>query len=217
MKMKPLAAALAVATLALGAAGAAQAADTGFVVKLGIADVVPKSDNGTLNTPLGAFTADVGNSVRPSITIEYMFTPNLGVEVLGAWPFRNDVKLKGVGKVGQVDVLPPTVSLQWHFLPQAVVSPFVGVGVNYAFMYHERTKGLLRDLDTNLAVKNSWGVAAHVGVDFNFNKNWLMTIDARWIQMKNKVYLDIPNDQRYSLGSVKVDPMVYGVAVGYRF
>ncbi|MCL2872058.1 MAG: outer membrane beta-barrel protein [Betaproteobacteria bacterium] len=217
MKMKPLAAALAIATLALGAAGVAQAADSGFVVKLGIADVVPKSNNGNLNTPLGTFGADVGDSVRPSITIEYMFTPNLGVEVLGAWPFRNDVKLKGVGSVGQVDVLPPTVSLQWHFLPQAVVSPFVGVGVNYAFMYRERTKGLLRDLDTNLAVKNSWGVAGHVGVDFNINKNWMVTLDARWIQMRNKVYLDIPNDQRYDLGKVKVDPMVWGISAGYRF
>jgi outer membrane protein len=216
MKMKPLASAIAVAALALGVAGAAQAANN-FVVKVGIADVVPKSENGTLNTPLGDFKADVGNSVRPSITLEYLVTPNIGVEVLGAWPFRNDVKLKGVGKVGQVDVLPPTVSVQYHFLPEQTVSPFVGVGVNYAFMYNEKTKGLLNDLDTKLSIKNSWGFAAHAGVDFNINKNMLVTLDARWIQMRNKVYLDIPNDQRYDLGKAKVDPIVWGVAFGYRF
>ncbi|MDR0247886.1 MAG: outer membrane beta-barrel protein [Burkholderiales bacterium] len=207
MKMKALASALVIAVLALGVTGVAQAADSKFVVKLGIADVVPKSNNGYLAN--GILKADVGNSVRPSITFEYMITPNLGVEVLGAWPFRSDIKLNTV-KSGRVDVLPPTVSVQYHFLPDNVVSPFVGAGVNYTFMYNEKTMGPIRGAD--LDVKNSWGLAAHVGVDFNFNKNWLMTLDARWIQMRNDVKVN--GDK---VGKVKVDPMVWGIAVGYRF
>jgi len=205
MRTKTLVCALAALTLGtIGAAGTAQAGD--FVVKLGIADVVPKSDNGTL---AGVLKTDIGNSVRPSITLEYMFTPNLGLEVLGAWPFRNDIKLNGL-KMARVDVLPPTVSLQWHFLPKTAVSPFVGVGVNYTFMYNEKTKGPIAN--SKLDVENSWGFAAHAGVDFNFSKNWLMTLDARWIQMRNDVKVD-----GAKVGKVKVDPMVWGIAVGYRF
>ncbi|MCL2308858.1 MAG: outer membrane beta-barrel protein [Proteobacteria bacterium] len=208
MKMKVLASAFAVAALALGVVGVAQAADANkFVVKLGLADVVPKSDNGTLSN--GLLKTDVGNSVRPSITFEYLITPNIGVEVLGAWPFRNDIKLNGV-KSGRVDVLPPTVSLQYHFLPEKVVSPFVGVGVNYTFMYHEKTLGPIRG--NKLDIENSWGVAAHGGVDFNFNKNWLMTLDARWIRMRNDVKVN-----GNKVGKVNIDPMVWGIAVGYRF
>ncbi|MCL2872059.1 MAG: outer membrane beta-barrel protein [Betaproteobacteria bacterium] len=202
MKTKALVCAL--AALTLGTIGAAQAGD--FVVKLGIADVVPKSDNGTLN---GVLKTDVGISTRPSITLEYLFTPNLGVEVLGAWPFRNDIRLNGL-KLARVDVLPPTVSLQWHFLPKAPVSPFVGAGVNYTFMYNEKTKGQIAK--NKLDIENSWGFAAHAGVDFNFSKNWLMTLDARWIQMRNDVKVD-----GAKVGKVKIDPMVWGVAVGYRF
>jgi outer membrane protein len=207
MKMKALASALAVAALTLGAIGVVQAADSKFVVKVGIADVVPKSNNGTLYN--GVLKTDVGNSVRPSITFEYMITPNIGIEVLGAWPFRNDIKLNGA-KSGRVDVLPPTVSVQYHFMPEKVVSPFVGLGLNYTFMYNEKTLGAIKGAD--LDIKNSFGIAAHAGVDFNFNKNWLMTVDARWIQMRNDVKV---NGEK--AGKVKVDPWVLGVAVGYRF
>ncbi|MCL2297493.1 MAG: outer membrane beta-barrel protein [Proteobacteria bacterium] len=207
MKMKALTSTLAIAALALGAVGVAQAADSKYVVKLGVAGVVPKSDNGYLAN--GLFKTDVGNSVRPSITFEYMVTPNIGIEVLGAWPFRNDIKLNGA-KLARVDVLPPTVSLQYHFLPDNVVSPFVGAGLNYTFIYKEKTMGAIRNY--KLDVKNSFGLAAHVGVDFNFNKNWLMTLDARWIQMRSDVKIEGVKE-----GKVKIDPIVWGIAVGYRF
>ncbi|MCL2791186.1 MAG: outer membrane beta-barrel protein [Desulfobulbus sp.] len=209
MKMKLLISALAFASLTLNIAGAAQAdqaTDTKFVVKLGVADVMPKSNNGTLV----GLDADVGSSARPSLTLEYMITPNIGVELLAAWPFCNDVSLAGLGKVGSVDVLPPTLSLQYHFLPEKTVSPFVGVGINYTFMFSEDAKGAIAG--SNLDVDNSWGFAAHVGVDFNFDKNWLMTVDARWIQMRNDVYLN-----GNKIGKVDVNPIVLGIAVGYRF
>jgi outer membrane protein len=214
--MKTLASAVALATLTLGVAGLAQAADSKFVVKLGIAGVIPKSNNGTLNTPLGAFETDIGSSVRPSITFEYLITPNIGVELLGAWPFRNDIRFdQGVGKVGRVEVLPPTVSVKYHFMPESAFSPFVGLGVNYTFMYNEKEYGAIAG--TKLDVKNSWGVAAQVGVDYNINKNLLIGADIRWIQMRNKVNIDIPGLGHFDLGKVKVDPWVLGVAVGYRF
>jgi len=213
MKMKALVLALALAALTLGAAGGVQAADSMFVVKLGVADVEPKSDNGTLNGgALGMLNTDVGNSIRPSITFEYLITQNLGLEVLAAWPFSHDVSISNLhgAKVATVDVLPPTLSLQYHFIPDKIVSPFIGVGINYTFIYNEETKGALAG--TSLDVDDSWGFAAHAGIDFNFNEHWLMTIDARWIQIRGDAKL---NGKK--LGTVEVDPMVYGIAVGYRF
>ncbi|MDR2173076.1 MAG: outer membrane beta-barrel protein [Burkholderiales bacterium] len=214
MKMKALASALAIASLALGTVSVAQAADSKFLVKVGIAGVIPKSNNGTVNTTgIGipaTFDTDIGSSVRPSITFEYMITPNIGVELLGAWPFQNDIRLKNVGKVGRVDVLPPTVSVKYHFMPESTISPFVGLGLNYTFMYSEKEYNVLTG--TKLDVKNSFGLAANVGVDFNINKNWVLGFDVRWIQMRNDVKVE-----GIKIGKAKVDPWVLGVAVGYRF
>jgi len=210
MKMKVLVSALALAALTLGAAGGAQAADPKFIVKLGAADVEPKSDNGTLNGgALGKLNTDIDNSIRPSVTFEYLIIPNLGVELLAAWPFRHDVNLNGAN-MATVDVLPPTLSLQYHFLPGKIVSPFIGAGINYTFIYNEETRGAIAG--TKLDIDNTWGFAAHAGIDFNFNEHWLMTVDARWIQIRGDAKLN-----GTKLGTVEVDPMVYGIAAGYRF
>ena len=215
MKVKHLAFTLAIAALALGGTvGATQASASAFVVKVGVADVVPQSNSGSVSALGDTFNVDIGNSVRPSVTGEFMITPNLGVELLAAWPFRNTIKLDG-GKVATVDVLPPTLSLQWHFLPDKMVSPFIGVGINYAIMFDENDDTLRAAIDkpdAKLDIDNSWGVAAHVGVDFNLEKNWLITADLRWIQMRNDVKLG-----GAYIGTVDVNPWVWGLSVGYRF
>ncbi|MDR1529314.1 MAG: outer membrane beta-barrel protein [Burkholderiales bacterium] len=206
--MKVLVSAVSIA-VALAITGTAQAqnTDSKLVVKVGIANVVPKSDNGTLLG--GALNTDIGSSARPSITLEYMVTPNIGVELLGAWPFRNEIKLNGV-EHASVDVLPPTLSVQYHFLPDKAVSPFVGVGLNYAFIYNEKEKASIAG--AKLEIDDSWGVAAHFGVDINFNKNWVATIDGRWINMDSDVKLN-----GIDIGKAHIDPWVWGASIGYRF
>lgn len=203
---KLLPAALA-AALALTAVGHARAADTGWVVKVGAHVVDPKSDNGHLAG--GALKAEVGSNTRPTITAEYLFTPNLGLEVLASTPFQHSVRLNGV-KAGSFKHLPPTVSLQYHFNPQGAVSPFVGVGLNYTYVFGEHTTGPLAG--TKLSVDDSFGVAAHAGLDFRINPQWLFTVDARWMNIDAKAKVN-----GASVGTVHVDPLVYGVAVGYRF
>jgi outer membrane protein len=191
--MKKILPAALVAALALAGVGSAHAADGNWVVKVGVHVVQPKSNNGTLAN--GAFKVDVGNNTQPTITAEYLFTPNLGLEILASTPFKHDVKLNGV-TAGSFKHLPPTLSLQYHF--------------NADGTYGERTTGPLAG--AKLSVDNSFNVAAHAGVDFRLNPNWLFTVDARWIKLDAKAHVN-----GVDVGTVKVDPMVYGVAVGYRF
>ncbi|WP_300615154.1 OmpW family outer membrane protein [Dokdonella sp.] len=203
--MKPiLPLALALAAV-LPTAHAAQAGD--WEVKLGVHAVDPKSDNGTLAG--GALKTDVGSSVRPTISLEYRITPNLGVEVLGALPFQHDVRLDGA-KAASVKQLPPTVSLQWHFLPDGRIDPFVGLGLNYTRFFSIDEKGPLAG--TRLDLDDSWGVAAHAGVAFALADRWSLTTDARWIRIRTDAKVD-----GAKVGTVDIDPLVYGLAVGYRF
>jgi len=198
--------------IALGAAllfGAAAHADDGgnWVVKIGAHNVDPQSDNGTLAH--GALRVDAGSDASLTFTGERMMTPNWGIEVLAALPFQHDVKINGV-KAATVKHLPPTFSLQYHFLPDNTISPFVGVGINYTTFFDEKTTGPLAGAKLNLS--DTWGPAAHGGVDFRLNDRWLVTLDARWMK--------IDPDARVNgakLGTVHIDPLVYGFAVGYRF
>lgn len=175
---------------------------------VGAHQVAPKSDNGSLAG--GALQVDVGNSARPTLMLEYFVADNLGIEAIAAWPFSHDISVDGLGKVGTTKHLPPTISLQYHFNGQGKVSPFVGAGVNYTKFFSEKTSGALAGADLSLSA--SWGLAAHAGIDFKVSERSAVRIDARWIDIDTDVSVD---DTK--LGSVAIDPLVYGAAWVLKF
>lgn len=190
----------------------AQSAGT-WTIGVGVHNVAPKSNNGTLvNTPLGNLKMDVSNNARPSVTGEYFLKDNLGLEVLAALPFEHDIDVVGVGKVGSTKHLPPTVSLQYHF-GTGKVRPFVGVGLNYTKFFSIHTDGVLAG--SKLDLSDSWGLAGHVGVDFQVSEKAAIRIDYRKIDIDTDVKLNGAN-----LGApntVNIDPSVYGVAYVFSF
>ncbi len=190
------------AVIALAAALPAAAQEAGtWSLSLGIATVDPKTDNGNL---AGA-NATIDSSTRPTITGEYFVYKNVGIELLAAVPFEHNVSLNGV-EAASTKVLPPTLSLQYHFANSSAWTPFVGLGVNYTLFY---------DSDSplgDISIENSWGLAGHVGVDYAFNDNWAVRLDARWIGIESDVTLNGAD-----IGKVEVDPLVYGLSVVYNF
>ncbi len=195
------------AALALGSTYAhADETDT-WVVKVGAHVVNPKNDNGSLAG--GTLQTDVGSNARPTITAEYMLDPNWGVEVLAAIPFQHNVDLNGA-KAGSVKHLPPTLSLQYHFNSEGSVSPFIGAGINYTYFYGEHTTGPLSGAKLNL--NKTFGAALHGGVDFRINSHWLFSLDARWIKISPDASVN-----GTKVGTVHIDPFIYGFAFGYRF
>jgi outer membrane protein len=202
--MKLLTAAI-VCALACGAP-LVHAQNTNWVVKVGIGDVEPKSNNGSL----AGMNSSVGSDVQPIITGEWMFQPAWGLEVLASTPWKHDISLSGLGKVGSTKQLPPTVSVQYHFNAGGQVSPFVGVGLNWTTFWNTKTTGALAG--NSLSINDSVGAAVHAGIDFKIDPHWLVAIDARWVSIGSTVKLN-----GAKIGTVNVDPMVYGLTVGYRF
>jgi len=169
--------------------------------------VFPESDNLTLAN--GA-TLNVDDGYSLGFNFTYMINPNIGIELLLALPFQHDINLGGLGKVAEVDHLPPTLSLQYHFTPESGVRPYVGIGLNYTWFSSEDTKGALeRD---SLKLDDSWGVAGQLGVDIDVAPNWFVNADFR--------YIDISSDAKLNgvgIGTVDINPWVIGLTIGTRF
>jgi outer membrane protein len=195
------------ALLLVAFAPLAQAEEGPWRFTVGAHNVDPKSDNGSLAA--GALDVEVGNNWRPTITVEYFLNTNLGIEVLAAVPFKHEVKLNGAD-AGEITHLPPTLSLQYHFSPDAKISPYLGAGVNFTWIYNEDSAGPIAGTDLDL--DNSWGLAAHAGIDFKMDNNWFVGVDARWLDIDSDVSVN-----GAAVGTVNVDPLVYGFYVGKRF
>ena len=97
-----------------------------------------------------------------------------------------------------------------HENTQAAFQPYVGVGLNYTTFFEEETRGPLAG--TELELDDSWGLAAHGGVDIDIGDRKWLRLDARWI--------DIDTDASVNgvdVGSVQIDPWVYGAAFVWSF
>jgi len=194
---------------ALGAAAAPAAhADThdNWVVRFGAHVVAPQGDNGKL---AGA-ESHISSNARPTASIEYLFTPNWGVDALVAWPFQHKVRLDGLGTVARTMQLPPTFGVNYHFMPNSSWSPFVGLGINYTNFYSTKGTGAL--YGQRVSIDNSFGVAARAGVDMTITDKWLATVDVRWMNIESDVKVN-----GTKVGTAKVNPFAFGVSLGYRF
>lgn len=219
---------LAITAGMFGASFAAHAYETGdFVVRAGAALAQPSDSSGKIKIegigPVGGTGVGVGNDTQLGLTGSYMVAPHWGVELLASTPFEHEITAKGLGgfgveKIGSVKHLPPTLSVQYYFAqPQAVVQPYVGLGVNYTIFFDEKLSNEAKSGlgASNLHLDNSVGLAAEVGLDWAINSNWLLNASIWKVDMNTTATLNT------ALGKAKVDvdinPWVYMVGVGYKF
>jgi len=198
-----------------------------WLVRFGGSNIDPKSSNGDLDlTPVGLGVADVDVDSQIGVTfnIAYMYTANWGVELLAALPYEHDIKVEGLpGTAATVTHLPPTLSIQYHFLPDGMFQPYVGAGVNLTWFMDDSKEEGLRAADDLLGVttgidvdSTSVGLAAQVGFDYIINDTWFVNFDVRWIDINTDATL-IVDGADFATADVEIDPIVYGIHVGYRF
>ena len=189
--------------LSMGFAGTATAFEPGdWLIRVGASYVNPASDNHD--------TLSVESATSATINFSYMMTDVWALELLAAYPFKHDLELHDGTKAGSTKQLPPTLSLQYHFMPTEQFQPYVGVGINYTNFFSEKTQGALEG--TDLSLGDSWGLAGQIGFDVMFNDDWFFNLDIRYIDVETKATLD-----GASLGKVEVDPWIFGGHIGFRF
>lgn len=216
------------ATIA-GAAPFASAADLSPVTKAPEAQssLTPQSPWQVRVRALGVVTRDKGSvdgiagsglsssdSVIPEVDFSYFFTDNIAAElILGTTSSKISGKgsIDSLGTIGKTWLLPPTLTLQYHFTDFGNFKPYVGAGINYTMFYNQSARGAA----TNLDVKNTFGAALQVGFDYMIDKHWGWNVDVK------KLYLRPDYDATVGgsnvKGTAKLDPWLIGTGVTYRF
>lgn len=171
-------------------------------IKGGVGYVDPKSGNGDLIPgPI-----DVSSQLGPTATISYFLKPNWAVDLLLGLPFKHELDVNDQS-IGSTKHLPPTLSLQYHFNPTGKVRPYAGVGINYTVVFDEELDG-----PGNLQLKDSVGLAAQLGVDFPLKDKWTVGADVRYIDIDSRASVNGVN-----IGTVNIDPLVFGINIGRKF
>lgn len=178
-----------------------------FSIVGGVAAQKPTS-SGTINGQ----RADFDGEAAPTLSASYNVNDNVSIEAWGAGKSGHRVRTAS-GKVASVDSQPVAVSGQYHFgAAQAIVRPFVGLGVYQANIDNEKTQDGSALAGQRLGMTTPKGPMATVGVDLNLTPNWFARADARYLHGGSDIALD-----GAKAGHANLDPVVVGVGVGARF
>ena len=212
------AAGFAIAGIGLVAPAAAKQGDV--LIRLRAVMVAPNESSGPVTPSFPGATVGVSNSFAPEIDFTWMATDHIGIELIAATTKHNISgrgSLAPVGKLASTWVLPPTLTLQYHFAPEGKIHPYVGAGINYSIFYSEHASDALQAAvgPTDVALKSSFGYALQAGMDFDVSERMFLNVDVKYIDMTTRATLT--SGALVNAVDVKINPLVVGVGVGMRF
>jgi outer membrane protein len=168
----------------------------------------------------------ISDQVVPELDISYFFTPNIAAElILGVT--RHSIS--GTGSlsplpVGKTTLLPPTLTLQYHFTNFGAFKPYVGAGVNYTVFFNTSAANVPAAIvgppaivatTTNLSVSNAFGAAVQFGFDYMLDKHWGLNVDVKKLWLRPD-YTATVSGLPVS-GTAHIDPWLVGAGVVYKF
>ncbi len=230
--------------LALAAAFApvlAQAEAGDWVVRLRATNVAPDVSSNLASQTTASYNAattdllynstsanlTVDNNTIPELDISYYITKNIAAELILALGTRHEVAISGMGagaaisdaNLGSVNLLPPTLTAQWHFMPDQTFDPYVGAGVAYVL-------GMDRSLTAQSALagsqpiridRNNFGGVFQAGFDVNLQDKWLVNFDVKKLWVSTDVELNLLNTGWKKIDSLDLNPLVVSIGFGKKF
>jgi len=165
-------------------------------------------DEQTYDHSIGSGHGELSNDAVPEVDFSYFLTDNLALELIAATT-KHDLTWQNPNlDAGSVRLLPPTLTLQYHFMPESRWSPYVGAGINYTFFYDSEPGQF-----NSVKYEDGFGYAFQAGFDYAISGPWSVNLDVK------KIFLDtdISINNGANTSKAHLDPWVFGVGVGYRF
>ena len=154
---------------------------------------------------------DIAPIIQPGLDISYFVTDHWAVEFQGGIA-KNDYRIAGsaIGDfdIGSVETLSLGLTLQYHFRPTPNLKPYLGVG-----LIHTRTRAVKpADNIPDFDVEDINSVVLNAGVDYRLSGNWFASASLRYILIPTYRAKGEAFDTE-----VKLNALVSGIGVGYRF
>lgn len=225
MNKKITAAVLAAGLIASSASYAQTTSDSSFwsqapagkeansvMVRVRAIGVIPQTSSSSIY-PIGG-NVSVTNQAAPEVDLSYFFTDHIAAELIAASTRHSITAEKtklGNVDVGSVWVLPPTVTLQYHFMPKERFSPYLGAGLTVAWFYDSQPS---RPTVTEFGMGSvNFGAAIQAGVDYNITGHWFANFDVKQIFLDTKARIN----GGAIVAKTALNPTIIGAGIGYRF
>ncbi|MCL4132078.1 UNVERIFIED_CONTAM: hypothetical protein GTU68_046652 [Idotea baltica] len=158
---------------------------------------------------------DISTAFVPELDFTYFFTENWAAElILGTTKHDVEALSTAAGDIdlGDVMLLPPTLTIQYHF-DAGAFRPYLGAGANYTIFYGENEGPTADAVD----YENSFGVAIQGGLDYDLNDKWFLNVDVKKIFLSTDVTVNATTALEATVGAdVDINPLIFGFGIGYK-
>ncbi|MCP1576066.1 membrane protein [Herbaspirillum rubrisubalbicans] len=211
------------------------------VVNVGWFHLAPQDSSDPLTTPAGPLPgsgASVSTADTVGLAFTHFFTDNFALTTdLGIPPtfhLNGTGSLSGVGEIGKAKQWSPAVVAKWFFGDaNSQFRPFVGAGVSYVWYDSIQLSNTFQQAismrytgnrsaasPSTAALSSSWAPVVSLGANYNFDKNWSLGFSVSYIPLKTDadITTTLPTGtQVHSTTSLKINPIVTFLSVGYKF
>lgn len=202
-----------------------------IIVKVGAASVQPSTESsdpirvtGLPDSNVNGLTGDE----QPGASFTYMITDHIGIEGILAAPFETSINVgggvplvTGSPNIGTAKYLPEVISLQYYPMDSSSkLQPYVGVGINYTAFFEEETSLAVNNSiagPSTLKIENSTGFAGQLGVDYEFQDDWVVNAAVWYIDLNTNASIETTNIGTVEIENIEADPYVFFLSIGHKF
>jgi outer membrane protein len=184
-----------------------------FLVRVRGLGVLPDASGTALalgRTPSATLAgAKISDSFIPEIDFTYFFTKHWAAELIaGVTPHRLTANvLPNQVAIANTTLLPPTLTLQYHFALGAF-DPYLGIGANYTWFLGQESRALGGIVNIHPAA----GLAFQAGADYYLTKHWVLNVDAKYLVLETSANVGAVDNLH-----LNINPWIVGAGIGYRF
>ena len=190
----------------LGAPALAEEVPGTVLLRLRAVEIVPDVSS-HVGSKIGGVT--ITDTTIPEADITYFLSEHLAAELI-AGTDKHSVYYGGTTKLGSVFLLPPTLTLQYHFDQIGPFKPYLGAGPNYTIFYNDGRGALGKQHLTN-----GFGFALQAGVDIPIgDSGYFFNLDVKKLFLSTTASYGTSNTVT---AHVNINPWLLGAGVGIRF
>ena len=177
-----------------------------WIVRFRAINVMPDEDSSTTGLPAGTkVRADF--ALTPELDFTYFFTDHMAAELILATS-RHEMSTSNGVDLGDVWILPPHLTMQYHFNPKGQFRPYAGAGLGYLFYYGGDSGGV-----SSVKYEDGISYALQAGFDYGLDEHWALNADVKKLWHNT----DVNINSGAIRADVDLDPWVFGVGAAYRF
>lgn len=131
--------------------------------------------------------------------------------------FRSDNPLFPLLTGGELEMIPITATLQYHFNPEGRIDPYVGLGA--AYVLFDRVDGFRDvggiDLDA-IDFDDDVGLVVNAGLTFDITPSFAIYLDGKYVPVSTSATASFATGPGTSV-DIDINPLILSAGVGFQF